>query len=311
MKYVAITIALALSTIAGYFSVLGMMEIFPKYSAEIIALTVLLEMAKITTAVYLHQNWEKVSGWTKSYLAVAASILAVITSLGVYSFLMKSHVDQTSKINNGAVKELLLIDIERTTIESEINGLNTRIKLIEKGSDKKIETAKKVRDTEIVGTVEEAKLKELNKEKSGLVNQLAALEVKKLDADIQANAEATIFGEWWFKTLVVLLVLTLDPLALSLLMSATSLEVTTSVPQVKRISKPTKKLVPAKRKPVTKKKPVAKKAAKKKLSKPKKVVKRKVKSKPKVVKRKMTVPRATARKPKKYIKLPKSAVIYY
>lgn len=286
MKYVAITIALALSTIAGYFSVLGMMEIFPKYSGEIIALTVLLELAKITTAVYLHQNWSKVSGWTTGYLAVAACALAVITSLGVYSFLMKSHVDQTAKINNGAVKSVKLIEIERNTLEEKLKGFESRINLIEKSSEKKIDTAKKTKDAETL-SFEDVKLKELNTEKQKVIEEIGALDAKKIDVDVEVDSEASIFGEMWFKILVVLLVLTLDPLALSLLMSAASLD--NDVKPKKKVKpkvvKP--KLAPARKKPVVKKKP-------------KVVAKRKYRKKPKPVVKK-----------KRKVKLPKNTIIYY
>lgn len=294
MKYVAIIIALALSTIAGYFSVLGMMEIFPKYVHEIIALTILLEMAKITTAVYLHMHWNKVTKWIKVYLSAAAVTLAVITSLGVYSFLMKSHVDQTVSINGGAVKEGKLLDIERTKLESELGSYESRITLIERASAKKVDTATKSKDTAVVGTDEEAKLKELNNKKQEIVNKLADIEAQKIDVDNKVDSEASIFAEWWFRCLVILIVLTLDPLALSLAMSAMSIETETTI-KPKPVKKAKPKLVPAKKKPI-KKKPVRKKIK----SKPKKVKPVKRMSKPKAVK-----------KPKKYMKLPKSAIVYY
>lgn len=264
MKYVATVIALALSSVAAYFSVLGMKEIFPKYVTEIVILTVLLEAAKVTTAAYLHMHWNKIGLFIKSYLAIAAVTIAIITSLGVYGFLMKSHTEQLIAINNGAVKESAVGEINKTVLETRLSSLNQRIDLINKSTAKKVDIAKKTKDADVVGSNDEAKLKELQKEKESLVTQIAELETKQLDVDNKVKQEATVLQGVWFQVLCILIVLTFDPLALTLLMSVNDI----TEPMPVKVNKPRNKLVPAnKKKKVkkSKKKNVKKKPLKKKM----------------------------------------------
>lgn len=259
MKYVATVIALALSSIAAYFSVLGMIQIFPKFVTEIVILTLLLESAKVITAVYLHQNWGHIGYLIKAYLSSAAVILAIITSVGVYGFLMKSHVDQTKLINNGAVKEVSINNINRSKLKSELESIQSRIDLTNLAAEKKIAVAKKASETDLVGSDNESKLRELQAKKSIIVAEITKIDSNNLNLNNKVLEEASILDDVWFQMLAAVLVLTLDPLALTLLMSATSLKVDTKI--TRKRTKP--KLIPARKK--------SKPKAKKKLSKNKTV----------------------------------------
>ena len=88
--------ALAISAVAIYYSVAGLAAIFAAAVMPIIIMGVVLEVGKLVTAVWLHRYWYQAHRWLRSYLAVAVGILMFITSMGIFGFLSKAHIEQTA-----------------------------------------------------------------------------------------------------------------------------------------------------------------------------------------------------------------------
>tara|TARA_Y100001972_G_scaffold129225_1_gene195408 strand:- start:2952 stop:4754 length:1803 start_codon:yes stop_codon:yes gene_type:complete len=88
--------ALAISTVAIYYSVLGLTAIFAAAFWPIVIMGSVLEVAKLVTASWLYQNWETIPRLLKAYLTTAIIILMIITSMGIFGFLSKAHVEQTA-----------------------------------------------------------------------------------------------------------------------------------------------------------------------------------------------------------------------
>jgi hypothetical protein len=88
--------ALAISAVAIYYSVAGLAAIFAAAVVPIIIMGGVLEVAKLVTAVWLHRYWDRAVWWLRSYLAIAVFILMLITSMGIFGFLSKAHIEQTS-----------------------------------------------------------------------------------------------------------------------------------------------------------------------------------------------------------------------
>lgn len=97
MLFIALLLfsALAVSTVAGYFSIVGLMAIFPAAATPILAMGVVLEVAKLVTASWLYRYWNKTAFFMKSYFAIAVVILSVITSMGIFGFLSKAHLEHS------------------------------------------------------------------------------------------------------------------------------------------------------------------------------------------------------------------------
>ena len=87
--------ALAVSAVAGYFSIVGLTALFPAAFAAIVAMGVVLEVAKLVTASWLYRYWNKTAFFMKSYFAIAVVILSVITSMGIFGFLSKAHLEHS------------------------------------------------------------------------------------------------------------------------------------------------------------------------------------------------------------------------
>ena len=88
--------ALAISAVAIYYSVAGLVAIFAAAALPIMIMGGTLEIAKLVTAVWLHKYWKQATWWLKTYLSVAVVVLMFITSMGIFGFLSKAHIEQPS-----------------------------------------------------------------------------------------------------------------------------------------------------------------------------------------------------------------------
>lgn len=88
--------ALFLSGIAGYYSVIGMAAIFSAAWWPVVIMTGTLEFSKVVVASWLYRNWDVIPRLLKTYLTGAVVVLMFITSMGIFGFLSKAHIEQTS-----------------------------------------------------------------------------------------------------------------------------------------------------------------------------------------------------------------------
>jgi len=134
MLYVFITMltALSISVIAIYYSVAGLVAIFAGAAIPIIIMGGILETAKLVTAVWLHRFWEEAPKWLRYYLLSAVIVLMLITSMGIFGFLSKAHIEQTGVgTENVAMLQQVNAQIARNTdkinsAEANINRLKSQ-----------------------------------------------------------------------------------------------------------------------------------------------------------------------------------------
>ena len=88
--------ALTISAVAIYYSIAGLVAIFAAAAIPIIVMGTALEIGKLVTAVWLHKYWKQAKWWLKTYLTTAVVVLMFITSMGIFGFLSKAHIEQTS-----------------------------------------------------------------------------------------------------------------------------------------------------------------------------------------------------------------------
>lgn len=89
--------ALCISAVAIYYSVAGLVAIFAAAAVPIMIMGGILEIGKLVTAVWLHKYWKQATWWLKSYLSIAVVVLMFITSMGIFGFLSKAHIEQTAQ----------------------------------------------------------------------------------------------------------------------------------------------------------------------------------------------------------------------
>ena len=134
--------ALCISAVAIYYSVAGLVAIFAAAALPIMIMGGVLEVGKLVTAVWLHRYWKQATWWLKSYLSVAVLVLMLITSMGIFGFLSKAHIEQTSaSVDNVARVETLQSEIDRNL--AIVGRAENRIRQLESsevGADANIQT---------------------------------------------------------------------------------------------------------------------------------------------------------------------------
>ena len=130
--------ALAISAVAAFYSIVGLMAIFSASAISIAVMGVVLEIGKLITASWLYQNWYKIPKLLKYYLTLAVVVLMFITSMGIFGYLSKAHIDQ------GTGTEELYVKVERidNSISSErkiIERAEKQIGMLDSALDKYIE----------------------------------------------------------------------------------------------------------------------------------------------------------------------------
>ena len=124
--------ALSVSASAAFYSVSGLSKLFAGASFEVIIMATSLEVAKLVIASLLYQYWDTINKWLKLYLSVAALVLVLITSMGIYGFLSAAYqttASEMSVVDNKVKfltqkKDFYESDLARYDKDLEIIGAN-------------------------------------------------------------------------------------------------------------------------------------------------------------------------------------------
>ena len=118
MTYLLFASALGLSACAAYYSVMGLVAIFAASVVPIFIMGTLLEASKLVVASWIYRNWKEIPVMMKTYFTIALLILMMLTSMGIFGYLSKAHLDQNIPSGDVAAK-LALID-EKIKTEKEV-----------------------------------------------------------------------------------------------------------------------------------------------------------------------------------------------
>jgi len=130
--------ALTISAVAIYYSVAGLAAIFAAAVIPIIIMGVALEVGKLVTAVWLHRHWQQATWWLKTYLSVAVFVLMFITSMGIFGFLSKAHIEQTS-MSQEQVALIETIDDKLVRSQAKIERWSGEMDRLMKGEDVRVD----------------------------------------------------------------------------------------------------------------------------------------------------------------------------
>jgi hypothetical protein len=249
--------ALALSGIAAWYSVVGLTAIFAAAVIPIIIMGGALEFAKVITTVWLHRYWDKCRWFMKTYLTIAVLVLALVTSMGIFGFLSKAHMDQGIPTGDVAAQISLLdekISIQRELVNSERENIEAARKTLSQmdaqlsarldrgDSEASVERAVQIRaqqrrertalNNEISASqkrIEEfnKNIQELNIEKAPLATSYRQIEaevgpIKYIAALIYGDNPDNATLERAVRWVIILLIFVFDPLALMLVLAAIS-----------------------------------------------------------------------------------------
>lgn len=240
MTIITLITALLIAGIAGYYSIIGLTAIFSASFWPIVIMASALECGKLVTASWLYRNWKEVPLLLKTYLTTAVLILMCITSMGIFGFLSKAHLEQT--ISMGGNNQLRIESLERR-IQTETNRIKDAELVISqldivvqtlidneriRGNDGAIAVRERQIDERAELNVEInsaiSQIEEYQEELLPLKQQTIALEVEvgplKYIAELIYGDEAADHLDQAVRWVIIMLIVVFDPLAVLLLIAA-------------------------------------------------------------------------------------------
>ena len=237
LALIVLGVALAISGVAAFYSIVGLMAIFSASALSIAVMGSVLEVGKLATASWLYQNWKKVPRFLKYYLTGAVVILMFITSMGIFGYLSKSHIDAGTGTSELYVKLERLdsnIESERKSIsraEGQLEKLDfaleryIELNAVSKGLRKRDEQ-KPERD-KLAQTVDESqdKIDIYLDERAEIQLKIKSFEVevgplKYISALLFGENESVNYLDKAGRYVIILLIFVLDPLAVLMLIAA-------------------------------------------------------------------------------------------
>lgn len=130
--------AISISFIAAWYSIAGLVAVFSAAVMPVIIMGGALETGKIVATVWLHQNWSRAPRLFKWYLIPAITVLMFITSMGIFGFLSKAHIEQTS-LSEEQVAQIESLESKLTRSEAKIVRWTDELTRLSKGEDVRVD----------------------------------------------------------------------------------------------------------------------------------------------------------------------------
>jgi hypothetical protein len=241
LAYLTLISGLTISAVAVWYSVAGLVSIFAAAAIPIIIMGVALEVSKLVATVWLKINWHRAPALIRTYLIAAITILMLITSMGIFGFLSKAHLDQ-NVMSGDVVDKVAIIDEKIKTQRDNIDAARKALvqmdsqvdQLLGRSADEKgAERAVQVRRNQAkertrlqneISTAQ-SEIAKLNEERAPMAKDLRAIEaevgpIKYIAAFVYGdNPDANIL-EKAVTWVIIIIVVVFDPLAVVLLLAS-------------------------------------------------------------------------------------------
>jgi hypothetical protein len=241
MTYLLFVVALSLSAVAAWYAVAGLVAIFAAATIPIVIMGSLLEASKLVVASWLYRSWREIPLLMKSYFVVALVVLMLLTSMGIFGFLSKAHLDQAIPTGDVAAK-LALIDEKIKTEKENINASRKELSQLDSQVDQTIartteasgaerainirrgQQKDRTRILNEIGTAQ-TKIAKLNEERAPIASEVRKVEaevgpIKYIAAVIYGDSAETDVLERAVRIVTIMIVIVFDPLAVLLLIAA-------------------------------------------------------------------------------------------
>ena len=240
INYLALLVAIALSAIAAYFSVIGLTTIFAASFWPVVIMGGTLEVAKVVAASWIYRNWNITPFSIKAYLIASILALMFITSMGTFGYLSKAHIDQTTS-SSDVVSQLAIYDEKIKVARENIDANRKALKQYDDAVDQilgRSDTEKGAEKAVVVRRSQQkdrARLQEeiqayqknisiLNDARAPLAAQVRKVEAEvgplKFIAELFYEKVDTQFLDKTVRWVIILIVIVFDPLAIILLIAA-------------------------------------------------------------------------------------------
>jgi hypothetical protein len=235
--------ALTISGVAAYYSIVGLTAIFASAFWSIVIMGTVLELGKIVASVWLKRHWHQAAWQLKTYLTFAVAVLMLITSLGIFGFLSRAHLEQSMPAGEVAAK-LEILDAEIAIQKDNIAQARASLAQLDEQVNQRLSRGTSEQGAERAVTIrrqqarERAQLQQeivqAQKQISELSTERApiATELRKVETEVGPikYVAALIYGdnpdanllERAVRWMIIIIVLVFDPLAIALILAANS-----------------------------------------------------------------------------------------
>lgn len=239
--YFVLVVAIAISAVAAYYSIVGLTAIFAAAVIPIVIMGIALEIGKVTAAVWLKLNWHRAALIYKIYLIPAVAILMLLTSMGIFGFLSKAHLDQAAPTTTVS-SQVSFLDEKIATERENVNVARKALQQLDKTIDETIARssteegvtrAANLRRTQqaerrrLQSDIENAQnnISKYTEERQPLAAQLRTIEaevgpIKYIAALIYGDTVDYTLLESAVRIVILIIVAVFDPLALILIIAA-------------------------------------------------------------------------------------------
>jgi len=227
--------ALSIAAVAAYFSITGLVAVFSASALSVIIMGSVLEAGKLVAISYAYRFWNIIGFIQKSSLMFFIVTLMVITSIGIFGFLSKAHLEkvgpqeqyvlQIERLEEKVDMEQTKIDRNQKVLDNLDDALDKYIELgfVTRGLEQREEQSDQRSSVEEAISKSESRIDDYNSDIAELKSKMQEIELEV--GPIKYIAEL-LFGDTSnsidkaVKILILLLVCTFDPLAVMLLISA-------------------------------------------------------------------------------------------
>lgn len=205
--------SIALASVAAFFSIIGLAQIFPGSFWPIVIMGTILEIAKLVTVSWLYNNWKETTFLLRTYFVSAIVIIMLITSMGIFGYLSRAHIESNIVVGANSV--------QLQTIEQQEKIAKDRLEYLLKQASDPQKTSSRV-DRDIRST--QAELKKLSQEKLPLLTEenklLAEIGPIKYVAELMYEKSDPSFIDKAVRVVILFIIFVFDPLAVLLLIAA-------------------------------------------------------------------------------------------
>jgi len=205
--------SIALASVAAFFSIIGLAQIFPGSFWPIVIMGTILEIAKLVTVSWLYNNWKETTLLLKTYFISAIVIIMLITSMGIFGYLSRAHIESNIVVGANSV--------QLQTIEQQEKIAKDRLEYLLKQASDPEKTTPRV-DRDIRNT--QAELKKLSQQKLPLLTEenklLAEIGPIKYVAELMYDKSDPSFIDKAVRVVILFIIFVFDPLAVLLLIAA-------------------------------------------------------------------------------------------
>ena len=228
--------ALAISTVAAWYSIIGLMAIFAGATTAIMIMGIVLEVGKLICASWTFTNWKKCPVIMKTYFIVAVIVLMLITSLGIFGFLSRAHITQSNPTSL-MEERIERIELKVNQRQIQINRYQGRLDTLDQALQRYIELGAISKGLSKIGAMDnetnllKTKIQGLENEIDGLMDEKYELKTNLSLAEVETGPIKYVASmlydevsaselETAVRWIIVLLIFVFDPLAVVLVIAA-------------------------------------------------------------------------------------------